>query len=323
MKRILCSVGAFFLATSLQAGAQELFKYQGKVYRESDLPPALRQSMFELDRQRYETVSRVVDSYLLELYVKEEAQKKGKKQEEMEETLFKGKDVSEKDAQKWFDENKNRLGGRSFETIKGEVIKFLNMQEQEKVQKVVLDKLKKQGTFQLAISEPIMPEVSIASEGYPSKGSGKVTIVEFADYGCPHCKHAAESLKKVVEKHKNNVRLVYMDFPLNSSGVSNQISYGAVCADEQKKFWDYHYMAFENQGSLSKESPLEFAKKLKLDLKKFETCLGSAGPKEKVEFSRNEGERIGVGGTPSIYINGRKQFGYDQETLEAELKKLL
>ncbi|MBI2603430.1 MAG: thioredoxin domain-containing protein [Deltaproteobacteria bacterium] len=325
MKRSLFFVFSFFLAASSKANNEELFRFEGKSYRESDLPPALRQSMFELDRQRYDTVTRLVDSFLLELYVKEEAQKKGKKPEELEQQLFKGKTVNEKDAQTWYDANKSRVGGRSFDSIKGEIVNFLQMQEQEDAQQLVLKSIKGKGTFQLAVTEPIAPQVSITTDAYPSKGSekAKVTIVEFADYGCPHCKHAAESLKKVVEKNKKNVRFVYMDFPLNPSGVPKQVAVGAVCADEQKKFWDYHYMAFENQASLSKESPAEFAKKLNLDLKKFEACLNSVGTKEKVEFSRNEGERIGVGGTPSIYINGRKQFGYDQETLEEAIKKLL
>jgi protein-disulfide isomerase len=65
-----------------------------------------------------------------------------------------------------------------------------------------------------------------------------VTIVEFADYQCPHCKIAAESLKKVTEKFKGKVRLVFMDYPINPSGISRAVAEASHCALEQGKFWE-------------------------------------------------------------------------------------
>jgi protein-disulfide isomerase len=164
--------------------------------------------------------------------------------------------------------------------------------------------------------------LQIQTEGFPRKGKddAKVTIVEFADYQCPHCKIAAESLKKVSEKFKNKVRLVYIDYPINPSGVSRAVAEASHCADEQGKFWDFHYKAFESQDKLDKESPLKLAKDVKLDEAKFKACMDLAKGKAMVDKAFAEGSRIGVGGTPYLVINGRRYLG--AHTVEAITKEV-
>ena len=134
-----------------------------------------------------------------------------------------------------------------------------------------------------------------------------------------------EHLEKIMEKFSKKVQLVFLDFPLQGSrGVSHTVAVGGVCADKQDKFWEYHALAFNGQKSLNSKSPNKFAEQLKLDLKKFESCMKDKSSTEKVELARKEGERIGVQGTPAIYINGRKVMGgIDVKSLERAIKRLL
>ena len=131
------------------------------------------------------------------------------------------------------------------------------------------------------------------------------------------------TLKKIVEKYKENIKYTYMDFPINPSGVSKQVALGSLCAQDQGKYWHYHEMAFDNQGKLTKNSPLSFAKKLKLDTGKFSTCLTSHTSITKLNSSIKEAKRLGVEGTPVIYINGVKTLNHSEEGIENIISKIV
>ncbi len=324
MKRSLLWGLALSLSSNLFADDPVLYKLNGKSYTSHDFSPALKQSAYDIQHQAYENLQRVIDAQIMTEYVEQEAKKKGVSVEKYEEETFKGKEVSEKQAKAWYEENKARLGGRDFDSIKTDVLHYLQNQENEKVRAEKIKKIKESGKFQLTLTEPEAPVQNISVKGFPTKGNekGKVTIVEFADYKCPHCRDASKALKSLYEKYKSKVQFVYMDFPLDRSGVSKKVAEGAVCADQQKKFWDYHYMAF-GDSNLNNNSPVEFAKKLKLNMKDFEACLSSPETTKKVDLSRSEGERIGVDGTPAIYFNGRKVYGHNEQMLEDVLKKML
>lgn len=301
-------------------GSEALYKYKGKTISKSDLSPAAQQAIFDAEKHYYQNVLRIIEGNILEAYLDEEAAKQKKPRKQIEEKMFAAK-VEEKDAKAWYDDNKARLGGRAFDSIKNEIIQFLTRQKLEEVKGDVVGKVKKEGGFSLLIKEPSAPKINISLEGYPFKGgkNAKVTVVEFADYKCPHCKEASNVLKEVSEKYKDKIKVVFLDFPLRMGGLSTTIAHGGVCADKQGKFWEYHYKAFQEQASLKADSPVKFAETLGLNVDTFKACLAASSTKEKVEKSRAEGERIGVQGTPAIYVNGQKLAGYDAE----ELKKLI
>ena len=92
--------------------------------------------------------------------------------------------------------------------------------------------------FQVALRPHFKPQVfAIDTEGYPVKGkeNSPVTIVEFADYQCPHCRQLSADLNDIYTKYKNKIKIVYIDFPINPSGVSEEIAHGAYCAYKQGK----------------------------------------------------------------------------------------
>lgn len=163
-------------------------------------------------------------------------------------------------------------------------------------------------------------ERMINMKGVRSQGSGSasVTIVEFSDFQCNHCRAAHEILKNELYKTytKDQVRLVFKHFPLNGHSWAEPAAVATECAAQQKEaaFWDMADFFFMNQAVLStdtiKSKSLEAAKSFKLDGAAFNKCL-SAGPAlEKVQSDKREGLALGVNSTPTIYINGRSRRGF-------------
>ncbi len=326
MKFVVSSLIFSLLVISGIASAkdQTLFNFKGKSYKGSDLDPDSRQDLYEAERFSFEKTKEIIDDAVFNTYLAEEAKKKGKSEDDIRKEVLKISTPSESEMKSWYEANKARIP-YPYEKINGEIAKLLSSEQAQGKKKEIVDRIKKEGKFKLALTAPQAPVFSINTDGYPSKGKkgSKVVLVEFADYQCPHCKAASDVLKKVFEKYKTKMQLVYIDFPINRSGISRKVAEGGVCADQQKKYWEYHYMAFDMQKQLSDDSPMELAKKLKLNEKDFEKCLNSTKTKEKVAQGKKEGERIGVKGTPAIFINGRKIANYDEKVLSNAIENAM
>lgn len=86
------------------------------------------------------------------------------------------------------------------------------------------------------------------------------------------------------------------------------------CAADQGKFWEYHDLVFdrqagENQGAFNKDKLLAMAQELKLDMARFEPCLKNDQTQDRVQADTQEGQQVGVRGTPTFFVNGRAVVG--------------
>lgn len=161
-------------------------------------------------------------------------------------------------------------------------------------------------------------------DGNPSKGpaNARVTLVEFSDFECPHCRQLYEALK-TIEPRYPQVRIVYKDFPISQIHPwAETAAIGARCAFEQSPaaFWKVHNAIFENQDLLSAENVWEkivgYAADAGLNGDAFKACLASPDAQKAVEANRAEGVALGISSTPSVYINGRPLIGGDAAMLE-------
>lgn len=102
----------------------------------------------------------------------------------------------------------------------------------------------KKGSF-----DPKEKEVKIEKDdSLKGNPAAKVTIVEFSDFECPFCGRAASTVKKILEEYKDEVRIVYKQFPLVSiHKYAQKAAEASLCALDQGKFWEYHDKLFENQ----------------------------------------------------------------------------
>lgn len=302
--------------------ASSLFQYKGKTYTAADLTPAQQQAYFDLEQETFGRLEAFADQAILDTYFDDLAKSAGKPRKDLEDEAFKTSEPSDKEINDWFESNKGRLPpGYKLEQIKSDIKTLLKGEQKKKARDALIAKLKKDGTAKVLAASPEAPFVKIDSLGYPVKGKkdAKLTIVEFADYQCPHCRAAASDIDKILKKFDGQVNLVFMDFPINQSGISTIVAHGAYCAEKQGKYYEYHDLAYAQQKTLDKDSPQKLAKELKLDDKAFVACLSTSEPDQRVAKARLEGDRVGVNGTPTIFLNGRKVKSHE----EADLSKAI
>jgi protein-disulfide isomerase len=159
-------------------------------------------------------------------------------------------------------------------------------------------------------------------DGSPMMGaaSGPVTIVEFVDLECPHCRRVASELDKVLASYPRQVRLVYKSYPLTSHLHAEAAARAAVAAGRQGKFWQMERALLEGQEHLEARDLEAQARALKLDLPRWRADMASTSVVAKVAEDRTLGDDLRITGTPAIYVNGRVVDG-DGETLEERVRE--
>lgn len=299
---------------------QASLKLNGKVVADDALPYVFAAEITELNNRASERRVQILRQAGLELHLNALAREQGKTLAEVTEGLIGPINITEEETNQFYNENESRIG-RPFYEVKEAIENALRQDKLASQREELTKGLEKQGI--LTVSQPTFsaPVASFDLSNLPSAGSEKapVTIVEFADYRCSHCKKASHTLKEVVEAHPEQVRWVMLDFPL-LGGQSRQLAIGAYCAGEQNRFWDYHHALFAAQDSLTKDSVNTIAADLGLDTTKFEACVTGDAAADRVDLSQKMGMSVGVKGTPAIFING---LAYTTGNLEDDLKQTI
>jgi protein-disulfide isomerase len=149
------------------------------------------------------------------------------------------------------------------------------------------------------------------SADHPQRGgdNAALTIVEYSDFQCPYCRQVESSVRSVLKKYGDQVRLVYMDFPLAFHQHAMEAAIAARCADEQGQFWSYHDALIDNPSALSTPALKTTAAQLGLDRVSFDACLDEHKYENAVIADRTQGERIGAHGTPYFIVGSRSMSG--------------
>jgi len=147
-----------------------------------------------------------------------------------------------------------------------------------------------------------------------------VTIVEFSNYLCPHCKHHAElSLPLIFKNYVNTgkVRYIFRDLPFPNQLNVELAAQAADCAFEQGKYLEYHEVLFragEQWGRVALDKLPQYfddyASQLGLDVGRFGRCLAEGKTKPWVEADKALAEKLNVNGTPSFFVNGKFIEGF-------------
>ena len=131
-------------------------------------------------------------------------------------------------------------------------------------------------------------------------------------------------LEQVLEKNPNQVKLVFKNFPLRNHKFAMPAAIAALAAEEQGKFWEFHDLLYKDYNRLNEQKVKDIAQQLNLDMEKFEKDRKDPQIKALINRDLAEGNRAGVQGTPTIFINGRllrnrSPVGF-QELIEKALK---
>ena len=143
--------------------------------------------------------------------------------------------------------------------------------------------------------------------------SAPVEVTEFLDFECPACASFAVIQFPTVRDQliaTGRIRWRSRDLPLPGHKYSRFSAHAAHCAGEQNKYWEMQDQLFSNHswaqtgrdpGSLFRQ----MAQAVGVDLGRYDECMQSARYAGRIEASRQEGERLGAGGTPTFFVNGR------------------
>ncbi len=162
---------------------------------------------------------------------------------------------------------------------------------------------------------------NVGTGNLPPKGNpnNPIKIIEFSDFQCPACKASHPIIDRILQDYQGEVVLYYRYFPLPMHENSFIAAEAAECANEQKNFWEYHDILFENQDKLDKENLKKYAKDIELNEEQFNSCLNNEKYKDEITFDISEGKILGIQGTPTFFINDKKVFGGN----ELELRRLI
>jgi len=155
-------------------------------------------------------------------------------------------------------------------------------------------------------------------DGSPTRGpdDAPVTLVEFADFECPHCAAAVPLIDAVMQVHPGKVRLVYKTFTLPFHTRGEPAARAALAAGLQGRFWEMEHLLFERQQHLEDADLERYAQMLRLDIARWKVDVNSAVVTDAIAKAHKLGEEINIKGTPAIYINGRELDVENDEGLE-------
>ena len=132
-------------------------------------------------------------------------------------------------------------------------------------------------------------------------------------------------LEKVFEKYPEQVKLVFKNFPLRNHKYARKAAAAALAAQNQGKFWEFSEELFKNTRQLGDAKVKEIVSQLGLDEERFQKDWQDPQIAKQVQKEVRLGTKIGVRGTPTVFVNGRllRQRSMEGFTviIEKELKK--
>lgn len=153
---------------------------------------------------------------------------------------------------------------------------------------------------------PEVPRIDVSEA--PSKGNPKarVTVVEFADYTCDHCKQAQAFLPTLLAEYPQDVVLYFKHFPLGANRGGFNAALGAAGAQRQGKFWEFSDKVWEHSPQIAPFVLESIAKEIGLDFDRWYNDIGQEEFREHVQRDRAEARSLAIQRTPAFFINGRR-----------------
>ena len=185
---------------------------------------------------------------------------------------------------------------------------YLGMKRQADAKREYVSTLFQKHGVRVALDPPPPPpKEEVLGPATPALGKpdAPITIVAFSDYRCPYCRDLSHSIDELLHSHRDQVRVVYRHFPLQED--SEKLAHATLCADEQGKFPEYHRRLFSAKAGA--EDTAQIARELGLNLESFDACMSANRYQVRIEADRQEGRRLRINGTPTLFIDGQRLRG--------------
>lgn len=303
--------------------AQPLFRIGSKDYFVKDLNISEQNRLHELQINYYKAVEGLARQRFVELKTSPHQSLNSKEKPFAGEEKWLGKsyDPSSSEIDKALESFKDEKQLQQLPVAeRGKVVsRYLATQKRAKVLTDVTDKALEQGEIKVALSRPQAPVVEIAKSAQAVIGDSKslIRVVEFTDFQCPYCKRFSEVSSEVLKKYGSKIVWEVRHFPLSFHKQAREAAAAVYCASVQGKLTEAKKWIFNAQDKLADEKIFDqMVQGLGLKKSDFEKCRKHENTAKLIEADLKEGERIGVSGTPSVFVNGRR-FEGDPSSLDA------
>ena len=162
-------------------------------------------------------------------------------------------------------------------------------------------------------SKDVTPETTLTDSDWKRGAvNPKVTLIEYGDFQCPACSAYEPIVEKLQQDFKDTLLFSYRHFPLTQIHQNAILSSKASeAAGRQEKFWEMHDLLYKTQAEWSTSSNAKeifavYAKTLGLNVAQFEQDLGLKNIEEKIKADFEGGAKLGVRGTPTFFLDGKK-----------------
>jgi protein-disulfide isomerase len=291
-----------------------------------DIENSLRPLIFNVQEQVYALRKQDLELKINDTLLTQEAQKKGITTRALLETEVSAKvpRVTDAEAQAFYNENKERISG-DFAQTKAQIIQYMQEKKEQEATLAFAGQLRRASKIETNLTVPESPSFSIATDDQPVKGTAKalVTIVAFTDFECPSCARQHPVLDQIVNEFGDRVRLVVRDFPLSQHANARKAAEAAEAAREQGKYWEYATVLFRNQSALGVDKLRQYATEVGLDRARFDASLDSGKFAEKIQRDVVDGRKLGVSGTPTLYVNGKRISDNSYVSLKSAIETAL
>lgn len=291
-----------------------------------DIEASLRPMIFNVQEQVYALRKQDLDLKVNDALLAQEAQKKQITTRALldQEATAKVPPVTDAQAQEFYNQNKDRISG-DFAQTKDHIVKYLREEREHEATLAYAGQLRRASAVQINLTAPESPVFQISTDDQPAKGKADaaVSIIEFTDFQCPSCAQHHPILERIVNEFGDRVRLVVRDFPLSQHADAPKAAEAAEAAREQGKYWEYTAVLFRNQSALGVDKLKQYATEVGLDRARFDASLDSGKFAEKVQRDMVDGHKLGVNGTPTIFINGKRVSDRSYEGLKASVQSAL
>ena len=130
-------------------------------------------------------------------------------------------------------------------------------------------------------------------------------------------------LEQVLEKYPETVKVVFKNFPLRNHKFALKAAVAALAAESQGKFWEFHDLLFKNYNQLNDEKIQEIAVAVGLNQEDYEKKKNDPAIERRVRQDLADGQRAGVRGTPTVFINGMRLKDRSLQGFQAAIDKQL
>jgi protein-disulfide isomerase len=189
-----------------------------------------------------------------------------------------------------------------YSVLRSKILEAIHKKREGKARAKYIASLRNGKTIKILLQPP---KVQVTLDDTPVRGqlSAPILLIEFADYQCPYCQAVEPTLQKVRAHYGDKLKFAFENFPLPNHPYAEKAAEAARCAGAQGKYWEYHDALFKSR-KLEVPDLKEQAKALGLNSSKFNQCLDSGAQAAAVAKDLNEGEALGITGTPSFFVNG-------------------